>query len=206
MVMFYWSWCDDATGAWFDSGYTFQQLPYCGGASFSSSSEWCILGLIYRYRYAQCKLCKVVDNPVMAQRTFPLVPVLLTTEISQLQSIDTVVDDFCAGPASSGSGREETVESPQLQPVSWTWSFTTPVVCNDRCPWSMSLMQFIDISHVPVIMQRRCTAEVPQIQLSPATVDIPVVQQRRGIFSSADDGGEDAFLRHFSRSSRLSRS
>ena len=54
------------------------------------------------------------------------------------------------------------------------------------------LLQFIDISHVPLIMQRRCTGEVPQIQFSPATVDIPVVQQRRGIFSRADDGGEDA--------------
>ena len=30
-----------------------------------------------------------------------------------------------------------------------------------------------------MIMQRRCTVEVPQIQLSPVTADIPVVQQRR---------------------------
>ena len=48
--------------------------------------------LIYRDRYAQFKLCKVVDYPVMAQRTFPLVPLQQTTEISQLQSIETVVD------------------------------------------------------------------------------------------------------------------
>ena len=34
------------------------------------------------------KLCKVVDNPVMAQRTF----LQQTTEISQLQSIDTMFD------------------------------------------------------------------------------------------------------------------
>ena len=59
------------------------------------------------------------------------------------------------------------------------------------------LMQFIDISHVPVIMQRRCTGEVPQIQLSRVTVDIPVVQQRRGIFSSADDGGDEGLVKHF---------
>ena len=43
------------------------------------------------------------------------------------------------------------------------------------------LAQFIDGSHVPVIVQRRCTVKVPQIQLSPVTVDIPVVQQRRGL-------------------------
>ena len=59
------------------------------------------------------------------------------------------------------------------------------------------LLQFIDNSHVPVIMQRRCTEEVPQIQLSPVTADIPVVQQRRGIFSSTDDGGDEGLLTHF---------
>ena len=52
------------------------QSPYCGGASFSSSSEWWT-------GTHSVKLCKFVDNPVMAQQT---------TKISQLQSIDEVFD------------------------------------------------------------------------------------------------------------------
>ena len=44
----------------------------------------------------------------------------MVVEILQLQYIDKMVDVGCAGPASSGSGRENTFEFPQLQPVSWT--------------------------------------------------------------------------------------
>ena len=58
-------------------------------------------------------------------------------EILQLQYNDKMVDVRCAGPASSGSGRENAVEFPQLQPV-WDLVVHTPVVCNDRshgrCP------------------------------------------------------------------------
>ena len=140
------------------------------------------------------KLYVVVDTPVMAQMRIPTV-----FEILQLQYIDKMVDVCCAGPASSG--REETVEIPQLQPVTWTWPFTRPLCAttdaHGRCPH----VQFIDISHVPVIMQRRCTGEIPQIQLSPVTVDIPVVQQRRGILMMAAMKGFWRSLRHFSRSS-----
>ena len=110
-----------------------------------------------------------------------------------MQSIDTVVDVCYTGPASSGSDREETVEIPQLQPVSWTLSFTRPCV-QRQMPMVDVLMQFIDISHVPVIMQRRCTGEVPLIPFSLATVDIPVVQQRKGTrLSALLFGGDDAF-------------
>ena len=48
-------------------------LTYCGGASFSSSSKWWIL-LLFAETGTQCQTVQVVDNPVMAQRTFPLVP------------------------------------------------------------------------------------------------------------------------------------
>ena len=97
---------------------------------------------------------------------------------------DTVVDVCCAGPSSSGSGREETVEIPQLQPVSWTWSFArllcATTAAHGRCPHAVH-------RHFsrPCVMQRRCTGEVLQFQFSPL-MDIPVVQQRRGILSSAD--------------------
>ena len=72
----------------------------------------------------------------------------MVVEFLQLQYIDKMFDVRCAGPASSGSGRENTVEFPQLQPVSWTWSFTRPLctttVAHGRCPhavhrrWSTS--------------------------------------------------------------------
>ena len=58
-------------------------------------------------------------------------------EILQLQYNDKMVDVRCAGPASSGSGRENTVEFLQLQPV-WTWSLTHPLCAttdaHGRCP------------------------------------------------------------------------
>ena len=59
---------------------------------------------------------------------------------------------------------------PQLQPVSLDLVVHTPVVCNDRCPWSMSSCSSSTFFTSPVIMQRRCTVEVPQVQFSPATV------------------------------------
>ena len=43
----------------------------CGGAYFSSSSKWWILLLFTGTGTHRVKLCKVVDYPVMAQRTFP---------------------------------------------------------------------------------------------------------------------------------------
>ena len=78
-----------------------------------------------------CSPLLVVDIPVIALRQFPMVIVIL-----QVQYIDKMVDVRFAGPANSGSSRVETVEIPQLQPVFWTWSFHTPVVCNNSCPWS----------------------------------------------------------------------
>ena len=75
----------------------------------------------------------VVDISVMAHRQIPMV-----VEFLQLQYIDKMFDVRCAGPESSGSGREKTVEFPQLQPVSWTWSFTRPLcattAAHSRCP------------------------------------------------------------------------
>ena len=95
----------------------------------------------------------VVDISVMAHRQIPMV-----VEFLQLQYIDKMFDVRCAGPASSGSGRENTVEFPQLQPVSWTWSFHTPVVYNDSCPWSVSSCSSLTL--------------VDQFQLSASTAGI----------------------------------
>ena len=70
---------------------------------FSSSTEFWILPLCYRDRYAQCQTVlfrtgidmpvvhvKVVDKPVMAQRSFPFVQVQQTTKVPQLHSTDRV--------------------------------------------------------------------------------------------------------------------
>ena len=53
-------------------------------------------------------------------------------EILQLQYTDKVVVVCRAGPAVRAQ-LWETVQIPQLQPVSWTWSLTCPLVCNNRC-------------------------------------------------------------------------
>ena len=75
----------------------------------------------------------VVDIPVVAHRQIPMV-----VEFLQLQYINKMVDVRCAGAASSGSGRENTVEFRLLQPVSWTWSFTRSLCAttdaHGRCP------------------------------------------------------------------------
>ena len=66
-------------------------------------------------------------------RQIPVVIVIL-----QLQYIDMMVDVRCAGPASSGSVRENTVEFPQLQPVSCDLVVHTPLCAttdaHGRCP------------------------------------------------------------------------
>ena len=80
-----------------------------------------------------CSPWLVVDISVIAHWQIPMV-----VEFLQLQYIDKMVDVRCAGPASVGFGRENTVEFPQLQPVSWTWSFTRPLCAttdaHGRCP------------------------------------------------------------------------
>ena len=88
----------------------------------------------------------VGDIPVMAHRQTPMF-----IEILQLQYNDKMFDVRCAGPASSGSGRENTVEFPQLQPR-LDLVVHTPVVCNDRCPWSMSSCSsstWVDVAVMP---------------------------------------------------------
>ena len=59
-------------------------------------------------------------------------------EILHLQYIDKVVVVGRAGPAVRAQ-LWVTVEIPQLQPVSWTWSLTCPLVCNNRC-WVLSFL------------------------------------------------------------------
>ena len=94
---------------------------------------------------AQCLVRQrihVLRLPCHGAEDVPLGPVQQTTDISQLQSVGTVVVVVV------------TVEIPQLQPVFLDPVVRTPVVCNDSCLVDV-LAQFIDGSHVPVIMQRR---------------------------------------------------
>ena len=65
-----------------------------------------------------------------------------TTEIPLLQFIDQVLVVLVVQVQQIRAKSWETVEIPQLQLVfSWT-SCCLPVVCNNKCPWSM--VQFID--------------------------------------------------------------
>ena len=61
-----------------------------------------------------------IDTPVVAQRQ---IPVVRLPSILQLQCNDKVVVVGCAGPAIRALFWE-TVEIPQWQLVSWTWSLT----------------------------------------------------------------------------------
>ena len=124
----------------------------------------------------------------MAQTQIPMVR--FTTEILQLQYIDKVIDVCCAGPQFLRSCGRQSRSHSCSSFLPWTKSLTCPLcsttdaACQsaENCfgpavaahltRLSMTLLvQFIDCSHVPVIMQRRCTVEVPQIQLSPVTAD-----------------------------------
>ena len=62
------------------------------GASFSSSTEWWILPLCYRDRYAQCQTVQGRRQPCHGAEDVSVGPVQQTIVIPQLQSIDTVFD------------------------------------------------------------------------------------------------------------------
>ena len=86
VTMLWWSFF---AGAWFDSGYMFQrprtvEVPL----SVHRQSD---TALIYRDRYAQCQTVQGRRPPCHGAEDVSLGPVQQTTEISQLQSIDTVV-------------------------------------------------------------------------------------------------------------------
>ena len=103
---------------------------YCGGAFFSSSSEWWILLLFTETGTHSVKLCKVVDNPVMAQRTLDLVPCSRPQRFPSC-SLLILWSSWLCRSCSSGTRCEETVEVPQLQPVFLDLVDRTPVVRND---------------------------------------------------------------------------
>ena len=95
---------------------------------------------------------QVVDIPVMAQTQIPMV--VFPIEIPQLQYIDQVVDVCCAGPADScevvGDGRDPTVAARFLLD-----SCCMPVVCNDKCRWSMTLRSSSTAMDVLVTIHRQ---------------------------------------------------
>ena len=88
----------------------------------------------------------VVDISVMAHRQIPMV-----VEFLQLQYIDKMFDVRCAGPASSGSGRENTVEFHSYSPFLGLGRSHARCV-QRQMPMVEVLMQFIDLGG------RRCDA------------------------------------------------
>ena len=121
---------------------------------------------------------QVVDIPVMAQTQVPMVR--FTIEILQL------VDVCCAGPASScavvGDSRDPTVAALFILD-----SCCMPVVCNDKCPWSMTSRSSSTVMDVPAICSDGCTVAVPPIQFIARVRGQSVVQ--RGWYSTFSSGG-----------------
>ena len=77
----------------------------------------------------------------------------MVVEFLQLQYIDKMFDVRCAGPASSGSGRENS-RVPTVTARFLDLVVHTPVVCNDSCPWSMSSCSSSTWVDVAVMLQR----------------------------------------------------
>ena len=111
---------------------------------FSSSTELWILPLCYR---------DTSSTTLSWRRGRFSRSILPTSEIPQLQFIDQVLDVLVAQVRQIRAKSWETVEIPQLPLVfSWT-SCCTPVVCNNRCPWSMTWRNSSTVVNVPVIMR-----------------------------------------------------
>ena len=139
----------------------------------------------------------------MAQRTFPLVP---CSRPQRFPSCSPLIrwSSWLCWSCSSGARREETVEIPQLQPVFLDPIVHTPVVCNDSCLVDV-LAQFIDGSHVPVIMQRRLlSGTAPVFAVDGGHSSCATEKGTRLLallFMVAAKGFFRCVLRHFSRSS-----
>ena len=82
-------WCSWA-GAWFDSGYMFQRRRTVE-VPISVHRQSGGFALLYRDRSAQCQTVQSRRLPCHGAEDVSLGPVQQTTEISKLQSIDTVV-------------------------------------------------------------------------------------------------------------------
>ena len=133
---------------------TCSSVDVLGGASFSSSSKWWILLLFTETGTHSVKLCKVVDCPVIAQRTFPLV------SSADHRDFPVAVYWFggrrgCAGPAFRVHAVRRQSRSHFCSPFFWTLSFAHPLCATTGAVVVDVLAQFIDGSHVPVITQRR---------------------------------------------------
>ena len=114
-------------------------------------------------------------------------------------SLDKVIDmPFCV-QRQPVFNVQKTAVVPQLLRVFW-W----PVSLLCRSCWCRFLRLWTPCDHAATSVFSS-TVEVPQIQLSPVTVDIPVVQQRRARFPTVlVMTAMSCFwriLRHFSRSS-----
>ena len=73
----------------------------------------------------------------------------IVIEIPQLQFIDQVFDVLVAQVQQIRAKWWETVEIPQLQLIfSWT-GCCSPVVCNNKCPWSMTRCSSSMVVNVP---------------------------------------------------------
>ena len=123
-------------GAWFDSGYMFQRRRTVEGP-VSVHRQSGGFALLYRDRSAQCQTVHSRRLPCHGAEDVSLVPCSRPQRFPSCSLLIRWSSWLCRS-CSSGTRRVETVEIPQLQPVFLDPVVRTLVVCNDRCPWSMS--------------------------------------------------------------------
>ena len=134
---------------------TFSCVAELWRSLFQFIVKWWILLLFLETGTHSVKLCKVVDYPVMAQRTFPLVP---CSRPQRFPSCSLLIrwSSWLHRSCSSGTRREETVEIPQLQPVFLTAQCL--VLCGTCCAsvtWCFWFDRAVNCGYSAVAVHRR---------------------------------------------------
>ena len=101
-------------------------------SSFRRTCGWC-LSSILRHSGFSCRSSAETGHDAVAGSLGPF-----AIEIHQLQFIDQVFDVLVAQVQQIRSKSWETVEIPQLQLVFSCTGCCSPVVCNNKSPWSMT--------------------------------------------------------------------
>ena len=162
---------------------------------FNSSTEWWILPVRNRDKYAHCRTvfcwtgywhahCCACPGTVTAQRPYCLVPCssrqLRFTSCSPLTTCSMCL--LCKSSSFLDASCEETVEIPQLQPLKLDFIVHGPLLCNDNrrtvqtpenCASSEVAVR-LNVVDAPVMQGLRSAANAV-----PAVIDVPVIMQKR---------------------------